>query len=324
MGQAEATTLVIVKPKTAIEKRTHTTVDTILVTPERIAQWKLPPGQRPLKENAKVRALAEDIKRDGGVIPGILTIGICDGAHWKIDGQHRLHAFVLSGLKEGYADVRFFHAETMADINREFVELNSKLVTMRPDDFLRGLEGSISALAEIRRACPFVGYDQIRRGTVGPIVSMSSALRCWRGSGMETPTGQVNGMSAVDLAQSLTPDDVTSLTDFLNLAQAAFGRDPQYQRLWTALNMVLCMWMYRKLVLSQYSTKTPRIDGPMFKKCLMSVSADSAYQDWLLGRNMGERDRSPAYGRLKAIFSKRLEAELKRKVQLPAPEWSTA
>jgi hypothetical protein len=317
-----AAALSIVKPKTAIEKRTRTTVDTIMLTPERIAKWKLPSGQRPLKENAKVKALVETIKQDSGVVPGIISLGVLDGSYWIIDGQHRLHAFLLSGLKEGYADARFLHAEGMADINREFVELNSKLVTMRPDDFLRGLEGSIPALSEIRRACPFVGYDQIRRGTFGPVVSMSAALRNWRGSGMDTPTSTTAGMSAVDLAESLHEEETRGLIDFLTLAHKAFGREPQYARLWTALNMVLCMWMFRKLVLTQYSPKTPRLTKDLFLKCLMSVSADSAYQDWLLGRHMGERDRSPAYSRLKAIFVKRIEVELGRRVQLPQPDWS--
>lgn len=310
----------VLKPKTAIEKRTRTTVDTIMITPARIAKWKHPTGQRPLKENAKVLAMAESIKQDKGVIPGVLTIGVFDGMYWVIDGQHRLHAFSLAGLAEGYADVRFLHAESMADINREFVELNSKLVTMRPDDFLRGLEASIPALEAIRKACPFVGYDQIRRGTVGPIVSMSAALRGWRSSGMDTPSS-FSALSAVELAQTILVEDVDGLIDYLTLAHSAFGHDVQYGRLWTALNMVLCMWMYRKLVLTQYSSKTPKIDKPMFKKCLLAVSANSAYQDWLLGRKLTERDRTPAYSRLKAIFSKRLEAELNRKVQLPQPDW---
>jgi hypothetical protein len=49
----------------------------------------------------------------------------------------------------------------MADMGEEFVNLNSQLVTMRPDDIRRGLEGTIEALPTIRRECPFVGYDMI-------------------------------------------------------------------------------------------------------------------------------------------------------------------
>lgn len=312
--------LAIVKPKTAIEKRTKTTVDTIMVTPESLAKWQSPSGQRPIKENSKVRMISQLILEDGGVIPGIITIGIFGGLFWKIDGQHRIHAFLMTGLGEGYVDVRWVHAESMADINREFVDLNSKLVTMRPDDFLRGLEGTIGALQEIREACPFVGYDQIRRGTSSPIVSMSAILRLWRGSGMDTPNVPT-GLSAVDLAETVVAEDVARLIEFLLVAREAFGADREYARLWTGINLVLCMWLYRKLVLTQYSSKSPRLDRAMFKKCLLSVSADSTYQDWLLGRKLGDRDRPPAYARLKTIFGKRLEAETGHKVQLPAPEW---
>ncbi len=313
--------LSILKPKTAIEKRTHTTVDTIMVTPERLSKWKLPSGQRPLKENEKVRMIAEGIKNDGGVIPGIITLGVFEGAYWIIDGQHRLHAFLLSGLQEGYVDVRFLHAETMADINREFVELNSKLVIMRPDDFLRGLEGSIPSLQEIRKACPFIGYDQLRRAPGSPIISMSAALRCWNGSRRETPS--LTGLgSAVTLAEGLEAEDVGSMIDFYKIAREAFGHESQYTMLWLGLNVVLCMWLYRNIVLKQHSPKVPRLDKVTFKKCLLAVSADSSYQDWLMGRRMGDRDRSPAYARLKGIFVKRLEIELGKKVPLPQPDWA--
>jgi hypothetical protein len=314
--------LIIEKPKTAIEKKTRTTVDTISVTAERIAKWKRPDGQRPLRENKKVRDLAEAIKLDGGVLPGIITLGVLGGSYWIIDGQHRLHSFGLSGVKEGYADVRYFHAMSMADICREYVELNSRLVTMRPDDFLRGLEGSIPALAFIRNSCPFVGYDQIHRnGQNATLLSMAVALRNWRDSQSDTPCRVANTKPA-EIAEAMPEEDTAAMTSFLSHAYNAFGKDPEYARLWSSLNLTLCMWLYRRLVLSQYSQKTPRISGALFQKCLLSVSADSAYQDWLMGRRLSERDRGPAYARLKTIFARRLETELGKKVQLPAPSWT--
>ena len=63
--------LSLVKPKTAIEKKTHTTVDVIGLYPDQIKKWKVPMGQRPLRENAKVRAVAEQIKAEKGVVPGM-------------------------------------------------------------------------------------------------------------------------------------------------------------------------------------------------------------------------------------------------------------
>jgi hypothetical protein len=41
----------------------------------------------------------------------------------------------------------------------------------------------------------------------------------------------------------------------------------------------------------------------------------------LLGRQLRERDRSPTYSKLKAIFAKRIEAETGDKPRLPSPNW---
>lgn len=313
--------LSVMKPKTAVEKKTGTTLDTLEFTPEMIAKFQLPTGQRPLRENAKVRALAEQIKVDGGVIPGIITLGKMKDVYYIIDGQHRLHAFLMSCQSKGYADCRLLHTDDMREINREFVELNSRLTQMRPDDFLRGMEDSAPPLQHIRRTCPFVGYDIVRRGCAGPIVSMSAVLRQWAISASEAPS-TVSGGTAQDIARDMIETDAQQLAEFLTLAYDAFGRDLEFRPLWGSLNLSLCMWLYRRLVIAQYSPKTPRIDRATFKKCLMTVSTASAYLDWLVGRRAGERDRSPAYARLKALFASRLIAELGRKVFLPAPEWS--
>jgi hypothetical protein len=34
----------------------------------------------------------------------------------------------------------------------------------------------------------------------------------------------------------------------------------------------------------------------VFRKCLMSVSANTDYLDWLVGRNIGEHDRAAGAG----------------------------
>jgi hypothetical protein len=312
----------IVKPQTPTEKKTRTVVDTIMVTPESLDKWKSPPFQRPVRQNEKVRMLAEELKREGGVWPGIVTLGILDGTVYTIDGQHRKEAFLMSGLVEGYTDVRTHHFTSMADMGEEFVRLNSQLVSMRPDDILRGLEASIEGLRKIRALCPFVGYDNIRRGTTSPVVGMSLCLRSWRTSMSEVPASGC-GMSAAAVAESLELKEYENLIEFLNLALGAFGRDPQYGRLWSALNLIMCMWLYRRLFLHpELHGKTLPVTKDLFKKCLMSVSANSDYVDWLLGRNIGERDRAPAYNRLKAIFVGRLSAELGKKVSLPQPAWA--
>ena len=125
------------------------------------------------------------------------------------------------------------------------------------------------------------------------------------------------------MAVSLTSEDADQMVSFLNLCYEAWGRDVAYSKLWGVLNLILCAWLFRRLVITQYSPKTPRLTKELFKKCLMSVSAKTDYLDWLVGRNNGERDRSPAYDRLRAILTKRLEEELGSRPKMPSPAWAT-
>src|SRR5258708_38238368 len=89
------------------ERATRTRVDTIVVTPSGVRAWHDPPFQRPLRINEKVRALAEAIKTNGGVLPGVVTIGTLLNRIYLLDGQHRREAFLISGLEEGFVDVRY-------------------------------------------------------------------------------------------------------------------------------------------------------------------------------------------------------------------------
>jgi hypothetical protein len=57
---------------------------------------------------------------------------------------------------------------------------------------------------------------------------------------------------------------------------------------------------------------------------LIGLSADANYTEWLVGRNMSDRDRSPCYGKIKSIFARSLERELGKKIYMPKPEWATA
>jgi len=75
------------------------------------------------------------------------------------------------------------------------------------------------------------------------------------------------------------------------------------------------------MVISQYSPKTPKLTKEQFTKCLMSVSANSLYNDWLLGRRLCDRDRAPAYQRIRAAFVDRIRADTGKKASMPAPAW---
>lgn len=317
---ATAAALKIVKPSSAAEKRTHSVLDTVEINHTYLCALQPPPFQRPLRVNDKVRAVADTIKRDGGVLPGVITIGVLANTKYILDGQHRIEAFKISGLKDGYAEVRMLFCETMGEMGEEFVNLNSRIANMRPDDILRGLEGSYPPLRLVREKCRFVGYDMIRKSENAPLVSMSAMLRMWNGSRAEVPSS--GGISAQNLGIALTMEDAEQLIAFLNVCLDAWGREFEYFRMWGGLNLILCAWLYRRTVITQYSPRTPRLTRELFKKCLMSLSADANYLDWLLGRQLGERDRSPAYDRVRRIFAKRIESETGTKPGLPSPVWS--
>lgn len=310
-------------------KSEQSRMDTLIITPEMVNAWKIPGFQRPLRINDKVRAVTEHIKK-AECVEGVLTLGRVKGdqAFYIVDGQHRTEAFKLSELSEAIADVRVCNFDSMSEMAEEFVRLNSSLVKMRPDDILRGLESSVPALKAIRKSCEFVGYDQIRRGKAGPIVSMSALLRCWSAASFETPASSNSGLSAAGLAHSLDQASLQNLIAFLATAHSAWGRDPEYYRLWGNLNLSLTMWLWNRLVIDRDRFGNKRyavLSIPEFKKCLMLVSTEGDYLEWLVGRNLTDRDRSPCYSRLKAMFSRRLTSDAKgdKRPSLPSPAWAS-
>jgi hypothetical protein len=308
-------------------KALQSKMDTLILDQAMVNQWRIPPFQRPLRINEKVRVVTEQMKASQS-IEGVVTLGRtnADQNLYIVDGQHRVEAFKLSGLIEIIADVRICSFNSMADMADEFVRLNSSLVRMRPDDILRGLESSTPSLTAIRKSCEFVGYDQIRRGKTSPILSMSALLRCWSAATGETPTAGGGG-SAATLAQSIDQASLQNLIAFLATSHSAWGRDAEYHRLWGNLNLSVCMWMWNRLVIDRDRSGNKRhavLTVTDFKKCLMSVSAEGDYLAWLPGRNLNDRDRSPCYARLKAIFVRRLQEESKgKKLLLPAPAWAS-
>jgi hypothetical protein len=314
-------------------KASQSKMETLIITPRMVDQWRIPPFQRPLRVNAKVLMVAEQIKQSE-CVEGVLTLGTIRTEHatylYIVDGQHRIEAFKLSGIDEAIADVRVVVFQNMAEMAEEFVQLNSSLVKMRPDDILRGLEATVPALRQIRKSCEFVGYDNVRRGGTSPIVSMSALLRCWAAGTAETPAGSSMGTSVASFAQNLDGKSLQNLIAFLAVAFDAWKRDPEYFRLWGNLNLAMCMWLWNKLVIDRDrsgNTRYALLDIPQFKRCLMSVSADSDYVSWLHGRSLGDRDRSPCYTRLKDIFRSRLLADRgseRKKPTLPQPAWATS
>jgi hypothetical protein len=322
MSNAHGKVISIASTTNRPNKATHTTADTIMVTPDLIDRWQAPPFQRPLHINEKVRTLCEKMKQDDGVFPGVLIIGVFNKEYYLVDGQHRCASFKMSGMREGYADVLYRFYDDLSEMALDYVNNDAKLSVRKPDDHMRALEYSSEAIKLIRNKCPFVGYDMIRRNPNAPILSMSAVIRSWFTSAPEVPANSCPAI--LELAtKHLTVDESKEMCEFLKMAFEAWGRDPEYKRLWATLNLVLCMWLYRRLVVTPYSPRTPKLTKEMFTKCLMSLSAGEQYIDWLLGRKLGEHDRSPCYTRIKTIFAQRLEKEMGKKPSLPQPAWAT-
>jgi hypothetical protein len=68
--------------------------------------------------------------------------------------------------------------------------------------------------------------------------------------------------------------------------------------------------------------RTARLTKEDFRRCLLALSADPQYLDYLVGRNLGERDRAPAYARVKGIFQRRYAGETGKAIRLPGPSWA--
>lgn len=308
-------------PATKTYNEVRSTMDTVLITREGVEAWKLPPFQRPLRVNARVLEVVEEIKASGGIINGVITIGVLNRTEkYLLDGQHRIHAFKLSGLPEGIVNIRMCQFDNMAEMGEEFVRLNSRLVVMRPDDILRGLEESVPALRHIRAKCPFIGYDNIRRGPKSPIVSMSLALRCWIGSAQDVPF--TSSVSARASLERIDADEVNRMIHFFTVVFEAWGKDPEYARCWASLNLAVTAWTWRRCVIGRSSPNVTQLTPDHFKTGMMALTANGQYLEWLVGRQLSDRDRSPCYNRMKAIVSTRLKEVLQHRVTLPSPPWA--
>jgi hypothetical protein len=305
--------------ETEAQKQTKTILEVIEFTQAEAKAWKSPSFQRPLKVNSKVEALAAEIKKSGGVIPGVLTFGIVAGEKFLVDGQHRREAFALSGCEVGYADARSCVFSDEAEMGQEFVDLNSSLVRLKPDDVLRGLEKSYEPLAKLRRSCPFVGYGMFRMNDSAPILSMSTALRCWFGSAPEVPVASTSG---IDAARSLTDEEVKQLGKFLGMAYDAWGRTSDASKLWNALNLMVVMWLYRRVSLAPAGPKIHRMSADEFGVAMVSLLNSRTYVEFLAGRALNERNRSPAYARVKALFANHVAEKTGKRPALPQPSWA--
>lgn len=296
-----------------------TRMDTIEVNAATLSKWLTPFWQRPVIITTKVREASEQI-RQTGVIPGVLTIGEFDDCLWRVDCQHRLAAFEMSGRASALADVRFAEFDGHDMMADEYDALNAHLVQMRPDYKMKALELKYEQVRILRENVPFVGYDKVRHeSTTAPMLGMCSVLRNWFGAA--TPTPVSDGKAPRDLAEQLTSPEADFLIEFLNLAYESWGRESDYSGLWKKLNLTLCMWIFRTCVSGQVLKPHERRMGrDIFAVGLRSLK-DAGHLDWLRGRTMCERDRGPTYIRIKRLMTSACKRDGER-ISLPDPPWA--
>jgi hypothetical protein len=313
-------------PKNAKVLRSQ--MDTVELTPGGIRRWKKPPFQRELRITPKVLALRDEILSNGGILPGVITLGKMGSDTYLVDGQHRTEAFLLTEMPVGYVDARICFFEDMGEMGEEFVKLNSALVRMKNDDIVRGLEGVNPLISAIRKKCPFVGYDRIRQGNNSrTLLAMAVILKTWFGSAGATPTP---GPSSIDAIKLLDDEQVKLLTSFLADCNSAWGNDQSNYRLWGTLNMSILMWLWRRIAKPRTKIEMTQrglermtyLEGEQWAKCLMALSADVTYSAWLVGRAIRDRDRSPCYSRIRSIMTKRLTLEGVKLIRFPQAEWT--
>lgn len=314
--------------KGRLEHKLQSTTELRIITAVMLTQWVLPAFQRPLRVNAAVLEVAQEILREGGIVPGMITLGVLNGVIYVVDGQHRLHALRLAmdaGVKEGMAEVRVCYFNSVGEMALEFKRLNSALVKMRPDDKLRAMEGSCESVATLRKLCPSVGYDNIRRGTSGAMISMSAAIRTAYAAASDSLVAGGGG-SAEAMALKMTATQAREWATFMNIATEAWGFDAPYRRLYATLNLATCGWLYFRLVRGKDRdrasyARVKAMDEDDFSACLAGLSANTKYLAWLVNRNLTEHDRGPCYKRVTQDFKNTMLTNTGKKIMLPSPEW---
>jgi len=313
-------------PATA-PKTDRSLMETRVLTLDAVEQLKKPRFQRELRITPRVKDAAELMKTTEA-IEGVVTLGKFDGDTWLLDGQHRIEAFKLSGLREVLCDVRIKFFDSMADMAIEFRRLNTALVSMRTDDIMRAAEETNVQVKNLRTLCPFIGYDHIRtHDKARTLVSMATVVRVWFGSAGDTPTPGPGSTEAIEM---LDEEQGILLAEFMTACFEAWGNDRANFKLWSTANLGVLMWLWRRVVLQiglppfRGGTRVIVMERKRFMTCMMALSADPTFSDWLVGRNLSERDRGPCYSRIKQIFVRRLATDNISNPRFPAGEWTSS
>lgn len=310
----------VIPLRTKPQKTTRTRTDTISFTVEDIDKWKRPLFQREVKHTARFKDCAELIRTNDGVIPGMVTLGIENGTNdiYKVDGNHRTEAAKATGLGLFYADVRYVYG-TMEDFAEEYSRLNEQISATRPDDRLRAAAVINPRINRLIATCKVVGFKAGKKPKLK--ISMSSVLRAWNNASRGTPATRGRAAAATDIIKAMSDADFQHLTNLLGHCERAWGRDEEYSNLWSQMNLTMVIWLYCRLVIEDpKSVKLKRLTSSLFENCLMELSVDLRYCEWLKGKNGGNH-RNPCYAKVKERFAKRIKSDTGVKPNLPQPSW---
>lgn len=326
----------------SVPKRDLAQTEVKLVTPEKMAEWQLPPFQRGFKPTDDVHKAAGDMQLEAAhdpeeafcTIPGIITVGVFKGDKYLLDGQHRRGAFIIAAgevivhggvsVKNALVEVRQKAFATMREMAEEYKELNSKLRVTTADDVLKAIAYDDPNMIRIAEACPWIGYDLTgKENRAKYLLSMSAAIRTWIGSNGVVPS---NGPKASEIVEKMMSSEMASqIVDFFSACVEAGWLAPQAKRLWSTLNLGIVMWMWRRLVLGESVQRSHGGIKPMvmtreeFVVC-MAYLVEEKYLHDLVGRSLQYRDRVPCYDRIKGLFTEALVQNGRTNPRFPMPQ----
>lgn len=241
-------------------------------------RFPLPSCQRAFRPSAKKRAeVLEEMIRTGR-IPGQILLGTINGTDlYLVDGQHREIICLDAGIETILAEVRVRRFANMDELVKEYIRCNSKIASHTSGDQLKALVTLYpTTLGFISKKCSFVSFSSRRIDGGKANVNFSMCISAWTHSKRNKPTD--GGFGKVeDMARDLTPADAAQLAEFLKLAHDAWGREPAIATLWGNLNLTLCMWLYRRVVLaatvapSRRKKAVTQVTPVQFRNALMEL-----------------------------------------------------
>lgn len=337
-------------PKSEIERDTDCVMLQATVTRQQLENWIEPDFQRRTYKNKNTEALTAmfNARLDAGLkvkIPSTISFGrlksgseryngrlYSDQELYTTDGLQRRGSALASRANEFSVCIRVEFFEQMNKMSEAFWHLNTNLVTMRPDDKLKAMSIEIPVVKALMTCRPgLIAFLGGKGGSKGRVMSCAKVLSNWYLSGRETPTNSAPAVT--DIATEFPHDEIGPLTRFVMMADDAWEYNYQNNsRLRGQACMVICMWMYRHLVLNPVNPQKRhvRLEEKDFFKMLECLNVPK-FATWV-GTSM-DKDRHKAFSLIKEHFRVHLNEENAKRVKeglkklttnLPDPAWGKA